>query len=87
MKKIKLYIHLILAVVYTTFFMFFTFFFYDRYWKWRHELEEVETSFITPDGSNVTSSGFVWIIPAVVFSILALIRIIRFLKDRHSLNQ
>jgi len=56
----------------------FGFFFYDRLWAWRNEIAQVKTSFLTPDGSNVTSAGMVWAIPASVFALLGVIRIARF---------
>lgn len=51
--------------------------FYDRFWKWRHEIEQVNSSFMTPEGSNVTSGGIVWIIPTIIFASFGFIRIAR----------
>jgi hypothetical protein len=64
-------IHLSLAAI-------FGFGFFDRFWVWRNEIAQVKTSFITPDGSNVTSAGMVWALPAFVFACLGVIRIARY---------
>jgi hypothetical protein len=70
--------HLIIAANHFGIAGFFAYAFYDRFWRWRHEISEVSTSFTTPDGANVTSSGMFWILPAVVFLVLGGIRVARY---------
>jgi len=70
--------HLIIAIVHFGFAALFGFCFYDRFWAWREEIAQVETSFLTPDGSNVNSGGMVWALPSLVFACLGVIRIARY---------
>jgi hypothetical protein len=57
---------------------FFGYAFYDRFWAWRDHIAEVETSYVTPEGANVTSGGMIWIVPAFVFAVLFGLRIYRY---------
>jgi hypothetical protein len=70
--------NLFAAIVHFGFAVLFGFCFYDRFWAWRKEIAQVKTSFITPDGINVTSGGMVWAVPATVFACLGVIRIARY---------
>jgi hypothetical protein len=70
--------HLIVAAIHFGIASFFVYAFYDRFWRWRHELSQVNTSFTTPDGADVTSSGVFWILPACVFAILGVLRVARY---------
>jgi hypothetical protein len=74
--------NLIFAVVHFCIAGLFACAFYDRFWRWRDELSQVETSFITPDGANVTSGGMFWILPVGVFAILGILRVARYLRYR-----
>jgi hypothetical protein len=76
--------HLIFAVIHFGIAGFFAYAFYDRFWRWRPELSQVDTSFITPDGANVTSGGMFWILPAGVFAILGILRVVRYDWSRRS---
>lgn len=69
---------LFVAIIHVSLATFFGICFYDRFWVWRNEIAQVKTSFITPDGSNVTSAGMVWVIPASVFALLGATRMARF---------
>lgn len=46
--------------------------FLTRYWFWRDCINAAASSCVTPDGSNLIAGGMVWLVPAVVFAILAL---------------
>lgn len=70
--------HLIFAAIHFSIAGFFAYAFYDRFWLWRHEIAQVETSVTTPDGTNVTSSGMFWILPAGIFAILGALRVARY---------
>lgn len=67
---------LILAVIYLGLAAFFAAAFHDRFWVWRQEIAEVRSSFITPEGVNVTSGGAFWIVPAIGFLALGIFQII-----------
>lgn len=73
--------HLIFAVMHFGMAGFLAYAFYDRFWRWRHEISQVKTSFITPEGANVTSSGMFWILPAGIFAILGILRVVRYCKS------
>jgi hypothetical protein len=77
--------HLALALVHFTIAAFFAYAFYDRFWRWRHEISQINTSFITADGANVTSGGMFWILPAGIFAILGLLRVARYALPSHRL--
>ena len=47
--------------------------FLTRYRFWRDCIEAATSSCITPDGSNLVTAGMLWIVPAVIFAILALV--------------
>ena len=72
--------HLLLAGLYFGLAFVFSLSFYDRFWLWRHEIEEVRSSYITPDGSNITSAGMFWAVPAVLFFLSGARRMIRFFQ-------
>jgi hypothetical protein len=55
---------------------FFWFIFYIRYWKWRVEIEQVNSSFITPEGDNLTSGGFFRGFPTLGMSICGLLLLV-----------
>jgi hypothetical protein len=46
--------------------------FYARYWKWRECIREAASSFITPDGQNLTSGGLIWGLIAAALAAAAL---------------
>lgn len=73
--------HLIFAVIHFCITGFFACAFYDRFWRWRDELSQVETSFATPDGANVTSGGMFWILPAGIFAIFGTLRVVRYMRS------
>lgn len=66
---------LIMAVIYLGLSIFFALAFYERFWAWRHEIAEVKSSFITPEGANLTSAGAFWICPALAFLGLSISKI------------
>jgi hypothetical protein len=70
--------HLVFTAIYLGLAALFGYIFYDRFWVWRHEIAHVQTSFLTPDGTNVTSAGMIWIIPASIFAALFVVRVLRF---------
>ena len=51
---------------------FFWFAFYFRFWKWRVEILQAQSSFITPEGDNLISAGAFWAVPALQFFNLGL---------------
>lgn len=55
---------------------FFWFVFYVRYWKWRVEIDQAQSSFITPEGDNLISGGMFWAFPAFLFTIAGLVFLI-----------
>jgi hypothetical protein len=63
---------------------FFAYAFYVRFGLWRHEISEVNSSFMTPDGANLTTGGMFWIVPAGGFAILGLLRFARYALLRSS---
>jgi cell division protein FtsX len=69
--------HLIIAMLYFGLAAFFSLSFYDRFWSWRHEIDEVKSSYLTPEGANVTSSGMFWAVPAILFLLAGVWRTIR----------
>lgn len=75
--------HLVFAIIHLSIAGFFAYAFYERFWLWRHEISQVNTSFITPDGANVTSGGMFWILPAGIFAILGFLRIARYALPSH----
>jgi hypothetical protein len=70
--------HLAVAIIHFSIAGFFAYAFDDRFWLWRHQIAEVNTSFITPDGANVTEGGMLWIFPAGIFAILGFLRAARY---------
>jgi hypothetical protein len=70
--------HLAFAGIYLSLAALFGCAFHHRFWAWRHEITQAQTSFLTPDGANVTSSGMIWIIPASIFAALFVVRVLRF---------
>ncbi len=60
---------------------FFAWFFYVRFWKWRECITETTSSCVTPDGTNLVEGGALWVIPAVLFGVLGVRRL---LKSRHA---
>jgi len=77
----------LLAVLFSSMAAFFWYAFYIRYWKWHAEIEQVQSSFMTPEGDNLTSGGAFWALPALLFSavgfILLAVLLVRVLR-RHS---
>jgi hypothetical protein len=51
--------------------------FHERYWAWRDCIAKALSSCLTPDGGNLTAGGMVWIVPAAIFGLIALWRILR----------
>jgi hypothetical protein len=72
--------HLILGVVYLGLAGLFAWIFHIRYWKWRECIEEAMSSCATPDGDVLIGGGRYWIIPAVLFGIAFVRRIVRWRK-------
>lgn len=52
---------------------FFWWLFWDRYLKYADCIEAANSSCVTNDGDNLTSAGMIWLVPALVFAVLALI--------------
>jgi hypothetical protein len=75
--------HLVIAAIHLSLAAFFGYAFYNRFWEWRHEIAEVNTSYLTPDGANVTSGGMLWIFPAFIFALLFAVRIYRYAVPSH----
>ena len=69
--------HAIVGVTYLGLSGLFAWIFYVRYWKWRECIEQAMSSCITPDGTNLIGGGRFWIIPAVLFAIAFVRRILR----------
>ena len=69
---------LVVAAIHFSFAPLFGYAFYERFWAWRHEIAQVKTSFVTPDGGNVTSAGMLWIVPAFIFAALGVVRLFRY---------
>lgn len=65
------------SVLYAFAGLFFTWLFYERFWKWRDCIDEALSSCITPEGANLTSGGIFWGLFAIVFFILAPFAFIR----------
>ena len=55
----------------------FVWLFITRYWLYRDCIEAAKSSCITPDGANLIEGGSMWIVPAVVFAVLALLKLPR----------
>jgi hypothetical protein len=75
--------HLVIAAIHLSLAAFFGYAFHDRFWAWRHEIAEVNTSYLTPDGANVTSGGMLWVFPAFIFALLFAVRIYRYAVPIH----
>ena len=60
----------------------FGYLFYTRYWKYRIEINQAKSSYITDDGVNVTSGGIFWAFPSLLFISVAFILAVIFLKRR-----
>jgi hypothetical protein len=74
--------NLLMAVVYFSLAAFFSGAFYERFWIWRHEIASVNTSYVTPDGMNVTSGGMLWAAPALLFLFAGVWRMIRYARTK-----
>ena len=48
--------------------------FLTRYWFYRDCIEAAASSCITPDGVNLTEGGAFWILFAIGFAVLALVK-------------
>lgn len=75
--------HLFFAVLYFGLAAIFSLSFYDRFWIWRHEIDEVKSSYLTPEGANVTSSGMLWAVPAILFFLSGVRRTILFARAKN----
>ena len=75
--------HLVFAIGHFCLAAFFAYAFYDRFWLWRHEISQVNSGFLTPEGANVTSGGMFWILPAIVFAVLGGLRVARYTSPLH----
>lgn len=75
--------HLLIAILYFGLAVFFSIAFYDRFWLWRHEIDEVKSSYMTPDGANVTSSGMLWAVPALLFFLSGVRRTISYARPKN----
>jgi len=51
--------------------------FVTRYWLYRDCIEAAASSCVTPFGDNLIAGGALWIVPAVVFALLALLTLRR----------
>lgn len=74
--------HLLFAIPYLFISAFFFFAFYERFWKWRHQIDESLSSFVTPEGDNLTSGGMFWIAPALLFAAWGIRRLLWFFRRR-----
>lgn len=45
--------------------------FYIRYWKQRACIEAAKSSCVTPEGDSLIGGGLFWLVPAVLFALLA----------------
>lgn len=52
---------------------FFWLAFYFRYWKWHEEIDQAKSSYITPEGDNLTMGGIFWAFPAISLTIAGLV--------------
>ena len=50
----------------------FSFISYIRYWEYAEEIEQVQSSYLAPDGANLTSGGIIWTVPAGFFGLLTI---------------
>jgi hypothetical protein len=48
--------------------------FLTRYWFYRECIEAAASSCITPDGVNLIAGGAFWIVPAIGFAVVALVK-------------
>lgn len=53
----------------------FAWLFITRYWLYRDCIDAAKSSCITPDGDNLIEGGSMWIVPAVIFAVLALLKL------------
>ena len=65
LRFVKITIYFLLSI-------FFGFSFYERYWKYSDCIEAVKSSCVTEDGSNLTSSGMIWVVPCFIFLVLGI---------------
>jgi hypothetical protein len=49
----------------------FAWLFYVRYWSFRDCIAAAKSSCVTPAGDNLIGGGAFWIVPAIVFALLA----------------
>ena len=59
---------------------FFSWAFYTRYWQWRACIEEALSSCVTPDGANLIEGGAIWSVPAVLFFLLGVRGLFRWVR-------
>ncbi len=70
----------IAAVISFAFTIIFTFAFYDRYWRHRDCFNDRGNCWVSEDGINYTTSGFVWGPMAVIFAILFAIAVVNTIR-------
>ncbi len=58
----------------------FTFAFYDRYWRHRNCFNDRGNCWVSEDGINYTTSGFVWGPLAILFATLFAIALVNTLR-------
>ncbi|WP_354042425.1 hypothetical protein [Devosia sp. UYZn731] len=51
--------------------------FLTRYWFHRDCIEAAASSCVMPDGTNLIAGGALWIVPSVVFALLAMLTLRR----------
>jgi len=73
--------HILRFIVYLVISGFFFYAFYVRFWKYRQCINDAKSSCITDEGENLISGGVYWVIPAVIFLIIALRIIVSFIKS------
>lgn len=47
--------------------------FITRYWLYRDCIDAAASSCIAADGANLIAGGAMWIVPAIIFAVLALV--------------
>ena len=72
--------HAVVGAIYLILSGLFGWIFYVRYWSWRECIEQAMSSCITPDGANLIGGGRFWIVPAILFAVAFVRRVLRWRK-------
>ncbi len=62
---------LIRFAVLISFAALFAWLFYVRYWSYRDCIGAAQSSCVTPAGDNLIGGGAFWILPSIIFALLA----------------